>query len=187
MADKKIDQSASKVPLNLVPLASLKGPARVAEHGKVKYSLGNWHQADDEHIANRYIGGLLRHVVDAQRPDGYFDMHSIAKLDDESGLPEIDHAIMGLLMLRGLAIKGGYLPADPGQSKLVRQQADVRRRDTFSVGSRVRIVRCDQDPGHVGRVGLVVETRPGAFIVDCGARLGDSVCQAVAVVQDGTP
>lgn len=162
VADKKINTAAIKAPINLVPLASIVGPSRVAEHGSIKYALGNWHQADDDDIAGRYMGGLLRHVIAAQRPDGCFDLASIAKLDDESGLPEIDHAIMGLLMLRGLAIKHGVLPVDPGQSKFV--QAASARKPTPEVhvlirlpvvGDRVRVLACGHAPDTEGGTGVI--------------------------------
>lgn len=166
VADKKINTAAIKAPINLVPLASIVGPSRVAEHGSIKYALGNWHQADDDDIAGRYMGGLLRHVIAAQRLDGYFDLASIAKLDDESGLPEIDHAIMGLLMLRGLAIKHGVLPVDPGQSKFV--QAASARKPTPEiivrlpvVGNRVRVLACGHAPDTEGGTGVIARVGTG--------------------------
>lgn len=115
MSDQKIRTSSGKAPLNLVPLRAITGAARVFGYGAKKYAAGNYHTADDDQIANRYIGGLLRHLADCQRPDGLYDWTSIATgLDPESGLPHIDHAICGLLMLRALATKHGALPADPG-------------------------------------------------------------------------
>lgn len=113
--DAKIKTALGKVPLNLLPLSALKGAARVFGYGAKKYALGNFHTADDSEIANRYVGGCLRHLADCQRPDGLFDWNSVAALDKESGLPELDHAICGLLMLRALAVKHGALPADPGE------------------------------------------------------------------------
>lgn len=114
MSDEKIKTANSKVPLNLIPLHALKGLARVFGFGAKKYAPGNYYTASDVEIANRYIGGLLRHIADAQLPNGLFDWSSLSSLDVESGLPEIDHALCGLIMLRALAIKHGALPADPG-------------------------------------------------------------------------
>lgn len=113
MSDQKIDTSANKVPLDLVPMRALVGTARVFGYGAQKYAPGNFYTADDDSIVQRYVGGVLRHLSRLQRDDGLYDMASVAALDVESGLPEIDHAICGLIMLRALAIKHGALPVDP--------------------------------------------------------------------------
>lgn len=117
MSDQKIKTASGKVPLNLLPLRALKGVARVFGYGAKKYAKGNWYTADDGEIANRYAGGFLRHLADAQNPDGTFDFECLKALDAESGLPEIDHALCGLIMLRGLLAKHGALPWDPGEGK----------------------------------------------------------------------
>lgn len=125
MSDLKTGKG--KCPLDAVPLGTLKGAARVFEHGyhPAKYARGNWHTAEDAEIGNRYAGALLRHLADAQRPDGAFDLASLASRDRESGLPEIDHAICGLLILRGLLTKRGALPEDPGMSRLYEAPAEA--------------------------------------------------------------
>ena len=114
MSDQKIKAASDKVPMNLLPLRALKGVARVFGYGARKYAAGNFLTADDDKIGDRYSGGLLRHLAAAQRPDGLFDLESLAAIDDESGLPEIDHGICGLIMLRALLIKRGALSEDPG-------------------------------------------------------------------------
>lgn len=114
MTDQKIKQASGKVPLNLVPLGALKGCARVFGYGARKYAAGNYYTADDEELCNRYAGGILRHLSSSQNPNGLFDFASLAALDDESGLPEIDHMLCGLIMLRALLAKHGALPLDPG-------------------------------------------------------------------------
>lgn len=123
MSDQKIKQASDKCPLDLIPLASLKGPARVYGYGAKKYAAGNYYTADDDQIVQRYAGAALRHLASCQNPNGLYDMKSIAAIDPESGLPEIDHAICGLLMLRALATKHGALPADPGVGVDPRAQA----------------------------------------------------------------
>ncbi len=115
--DQKIKTASGKVPLDLVPLSALKGVARVFGYGAKKYARGNWYRATDDEFGARYAGGALRHLSDAQRPDGTFDLVSLSAIDKESGLPEIDHMICGLLMLRGLCIKRGVLVEDPGAGK----------------------------------------------------------------------
>ena len=129
MSDQKIKSASGKVPLDLVPLASIKGAARVFGYGAKKYAKGNWYTATDDEFGARYAGGALRHLADAQRPDGTFDFESLAALDVESGLPEIDHMLCGLMMLRGLLIKRGVLPADPGIGKDPPAASDVLAKD----------------------------------------------------------
>lgn len=117
MADAKIKTAAGKCPLDLIPLRSLYGAARVSAYGNKKYTVGNWYEADDTAFTHRYSGALLRHVSEMQEPNGVFSVKSVVRLDEESGLPNIDHAIDTLLFLRGLLVKHGLLPADPGPGK----------------------------------------------------------------------
>jgi len=113
--DSKIAAAAAKIPLELIPLQALRGAARVFGYGKKKHGHGNFLLAHvDDGAIDRYTGGFLRHLSDCQQLDGKFTAESLAHLDAESGLPEIDHAICGLVMLRAIAIKCGVLPADPG-------------------------------------------------------------------------
>lgn len=115
--DSKIAAAAKKVPLNMVPLSGLKGMARVFAYGTKKHGRGNFATGTDDGAPDRYIGGFLRHVADSQKVNGVYDWESLAKLDEESGLPEIDHALCGLLMLRIIMTIKGTLPADPGEGK----------------------------------------------------------------------
>lgn len=126
MPDQKIKTAAGKVPLNLVPLGALKGAARVFAYGAQKYAKGNWYTATDDEFGERYVGGALRHLAAAQQPSGVFDLQSLTWVDEESGLPEIDHMICGLLMLRGLLTKRGALPEDPGEAVHVEDECDCR-------------------------------------------------------------
>ena len=111
--DKKIKTAAGKVPLQLIPLRALFGMARVRAYGDEKYAPGNWYMADDRDLAARYVGAALRHIEQMQHPCGLYTLESAAALDPESELPTIDHAICSLIMLRGLLIKLGMMPADP--------------------------------------------------------------------------
>lgn len=119
MSDEKIKTAATKVPLEMVPLHALKGAARVFQHGAHKYAPGNFLQATiaDGAVA-RYSGAMLRHLSDMQDPDGRW-LENFNSLDAESGLPEIDHMLAGLIMARAIMVKEGKLPADPGISKLI--------------------------------------------------------------------
>lgn len=106
------------MPLGNLPLWVLAGTARVFEYGGKKYELGNWYKADDrDTAASRYADAVLRHLSSIQSPGGPVTLDSAAALDDESGLPHIDHLICSLLMMRGLLVKFGALPQDPGQGK----------------------------------------------------------------------
>jgi Domain of unknown function (DUF5664) len=114
--DQKIKTAAGKAPLSLIPLATLQGPARVKGYGAKKYKAGNYYEANlSDGAGARYVGGALRHLAEMQLPNGLHTPESLASLDSESGLPHIDHAICGLLMLRTIMIKNNALPADPGE------------------------------------------------------------------------
>lgn len=123
MGDEKIKSAATKVPLDMVPLHALKGAARVFQHGAYKYAPGNFLKATiaDGAVA-RYTGALLRHLADMQDADGRW-LDNFDSLDMESGLPEIDHMIAGLLMTRAIMTQAGKLPADPGMSRMILQDA----------------------------------------------------------------
>ncbi len=111
--DLKIGRRGVKAPLHEIPLWALKGVARVFEYGGHKYAPGNWVLAADEpeplKALEDYMSGQLRHWADIQEAGGNW-----LERDPESTLPHIDHAICGLIMLRGIAIKAGVLDADPG-------------------------------------------------------------------------
>lgn len=113
--DAKIGQAEKKPPLALIAASCLTGASRVKGYGAKKYQPGNWHKAAlADGAGARYISALLRHVGSMQEPNGLHTAASLAALDEESGLPHIDHAICGLLMLRGILIKEKALAEDPG-------------------------------------------------------------------------
>ena len=114
-ADKKIDQAKGKADLGLIPLRALFGASRVFSYGAKKYAEGNFYEAFlEDGAGRRYISALLRHCSEMQEPNGLHTPSSLAERDEESGLPHIDHAICGLLMLRSIMTKDGALPVDPG-------------------------------------------------------------------------
>lgn len=117
ITDQKIKQAAAKVPLNLLPLSALAGTARVFQYGAAKYAAGNFIRAQDDEAPNRYLGALQRHNMAMQARDGLYSWTTIGALDAESGLPDIDHAIASLVMLRAVAIETGALPLDPGPGR----------------------------------------------------------------------
>jgi hypothetical protein len=124
-ADFKVATAAKKPPMAMIPLRSLVGTARVLKYGAKAYKAGNWINAkmgDDP--GERYFSGLLRHLTHLQNPDGTFDDGALEDLDPESGLPQIDHMICGLIILRGILIKEGVLPEDPGEGNEPPRVAD---------------------------------------------------------------
>jgi hypothetical protein len=116
MSDQKIKTAAKKPRLGLIPRKALIGVARVFGYGAEKYAPGNFLTATlDDGAGERYSSGLERHLSEMQGMNGLYTPGSLASIDEESGLPHIDHAICGLLMLRAIATKDGALPVDPGE------------------------------------------------------------------------
>ena len=119
--DSKIAAAAGKTPLHLLPLRWLVGLARVFEVGRKKHGRENYYASDnDPDECERYVGAVLRHVSAMQTPGGSYTPASCAATDDESGIPHLDHAIAGLVMLRARMCKAGALPVDPIQDNLDR-------------------------------------------------------------------
>ncbi len=115
--DFKVSTANKKVPLDYLPLSALGGAARVFQYGDTKYARGNFLNATLADGAEaRYTGGIMRHLGSCQGLDGILDY---SRIDEESGLPEIDHMLAGLIMLRAVLIKENKLPADPGKGNNV--------------------------------------------------------------------
>ncbi len=114
-ADLKIKTAAGKPVMALLPMQALVGAARIAEYGAQKYERGNWHKGQDAGAPERYVSAALRHLVNCQNPNGVFDWTTVAAVDAESGGYDLDHIILGLLYLRGMAIATGAMKADPGR------------------------------------------------------------------------
>jgi hypothetical protein len=111
--DSKIAAAAGKAPLHLLPLRWLVGLARVFEFGRKKHGRENYYASDnDPDECERYMGAVLRHVSAMQTPGGSYTPASCAATDEESGIPHLDHAIAGLVMLRARMCKAGALEVD---------------------------------------------------------------------------
>ena len=92
--DNPAKQTEGKPNWNLVNLKHLEGLVRVREYGVNKYPDGgadNWQTVPPEAL----FTALVRHVV-AMSDKGIYS------LDEESGLPHMDHAICNLYFLKGL-------------------------------------------------------------------------------------
>lgn len=85
MSATKFDNN--KLRLELVPTEAVEGVTRVLENGAEKYGDYNWRQGM---TWSRLIGATLRH---------FFAFIRGIDLDEESGLPHLDHAICNLMFL----------------------------------------------------------------------------------------
>lgn len=106
--DHKADNG--KALLGLVPLQSLYGLARVLDYGNQKHrGKHNWlHAASDgAEGLERYRHALTRHLADMWADP--------AALDQDSGLPHIDHVLANAVILRTLMQEQGRLEQDPSQ------------------------------------------------------------------------
>lgn len=82
-----IKKDAGKVRMDLLSEVAIEGLARVLTFGAEKYAEDNWRKG----LAwRRCIGAALRHITEFMKGND---------LDDESGLPHIDHALCCLMFL----------------------------------------------------------------------------------------
>lgn len=124
---KLIGASATKPPLGNVPDHALVGVSRVLEDSAVKYAPGNFLAQPIEDAIEAYDSGWLRHRLRCRPLSGVVNAAAYAALDDDSGLPHIDHMIAGLIILRTLMIRDGVLPEDPGMGKRKRASFEASR------------------------------------------------------------
>jgi len=89
--DLKADQG--KLRYDLIPVTALEGIAEIFTYGSKKYDEFNWYKSLQP---TRYYAAAMRHIMACQ---------SGQKIDPESGLKHIDHAIVSLIMYRELTEK----------------------------------------------------------------------------------
>ena len=90
--DQTAKADAGKLRISLVPAEAIRAIARVRGYGIKKYiDPDNWKRVEPW----RYLDATFRHLLDAVD-----DLHSV---DDESGLPHIEHALTNLAFLCALA------------------------------------------------------------------------------------
>ena len=77
---KKYDDN--KVRMDLVPMSVIENIAKILTYGAKKYSDNSWQ--DLSNFWNRYKGALLRHLTAIDKGE---------LIDQESGLPHIDHVL----------------------------------------------------------------------------------------------
>jgi len=85
-----------KLRYDLYPLDAYKGCTEVLTFGAVKYAPNGWKTVQD--AENRYYAALIRHL-NAQKNHADNGGSGLA-LDEESGLPHLDHAQCCLIFLR---------------------------------------------------------------------------------------
>jgi hypothetical protein len=84
---RKDDQGKAR--LDLIPVKPLLGLAEVLSHGADKYGQDNWRHVKD--ARRRYYSAALRHLF------AWWDGELI---DEESGLPHLDHVLANIVFLR---------------------------------------------------------------------------------------
>lgn len=88
-----------KIRFDLYPVKAYEGCAKVLTFGANKYTPDGWRHVTD--AKNRYYSALIRHL-NAQKE--YLDEGGQGlALDEESGLPHLDHAQCCLVFLRELS------------------------------------------------------------------------------------
>ena len=76
---------------DLLPFAEIEEVVKVLTYGARRYGDHNWRQV--ENARDRYLAAALRHIVTHRQG---------ARLDDESGMPHLAHAIASLLFIMAL-------------------------------------------------------------------------------------
>lgn len=124
---KLLGGSKDKAPLTNLPYHGLVGSSRVLQDSSIKYAPGNFMSQPIADAIEAYDSAYLRHRLSNTPLSGVVTPESFAALDEDSGLPHIDHMITGLLILRTLMIRDGVLPEDPGRGKRKRAADDAAR------------------------------------------------------------
>lgn len=126
--------------LSILPRAGLTHATRGTEYGAAYYARGNYHGPVPQALVDKwgpdlapvirvlgYIDATMRHltkvadVINHALGTGGDARAAVAVVDDvavgkpASNLPDLAHAAASLLILIGVAVDDGLLPADPGQ------------------------------------------------------------------------
>lgn len=95
---KKYD--AGKANYSLVPVDALEGLTKVITFGAEKYEPNNWKLVTPK---SRYYAAMMRHIIAHLKWEE--EEHKGLALDEESGLPHLDHALCNLVFYRELSNK----------------------------------------------------------------------------------
>lgn len=88
--NKFTKHDSGKLDYSLVSDKDLAGMVRVLMYGANKYKRDNWKTCSSKEDINRIYSAMRRHLAEYQ--EGNF-------IDEESGLPHIDHALCNLFFL----------------------------------------------------------------------------------------
>lgn len=88
--DYSIKHDANKPRLSLIPTEALYAVAGVMEYGAKKYEKDGWKRVERE----RYVDAMYRHLLAEVADPG--------SMDEESGLPHLDHIGANFAILCGL-------------------------------------------------------------------------------------
>lgn len=88
IVDKGVKHDSGKPRFSLLPLKQIETVVAVLEYGAIKYAPGNWQKV--ENPRDRYFDAAMRHV---------FAWRNGEKLDPETQLPHLAHAVCCLLFL----------------------------------------------------------------------------------------
>lgn len=114
MRNQQIKQDNGKLRMELIPPETLKALAEVLTYGANKYSANSWQQVEPQ----RYLGALLRHLVEYVK-----DNNSI---DDESGIKHIDHVLCNACFL-GWFVNGNNSDTTNWVGIAIQQEMEIKR------------------------------------------------------------
>jgi hypothetical protein len=77
-----------KIKYNLIPIECIEDLAKILTMGSEKYADNSWQQV--ENGEERYFAALMRHLVASRKGD---------KIDEESGLSHLAHAMCNVVFL----------------------------------------------------------------------------------------
>ena len=95
-----LKKDAGKIRPDLIPVSAIEGLAEVLTFGLQKYSEDSWRKVDPK----RYKAALLRHIIEYLKDN---------KLDDESGLHHLKHALCNCAFLLEMDNKVEEKPCKP--------------------------------------------------------------------------
>lgn len=94
MRSVKLDQGKDR--WELLPLGPIWYIVKVISYGAVKYAPNAWQRLPD--FENRYYAAAMRHITAWRQGE---------KIDKESGLPHLAHALCNLVFLLWKDLRGG--------------------------------------------------------------------------------
>ena len=100
MQVKGVKHDIGKIKYDLVPIDAYEGLAKVLTFGALKYAPGDWKNVTPK---SRYHAAAMRHIIAHLKWEE--EGNEGLALDEESGLPHLDHALTNLVFYRELSKK----------------------------------------------------------------------------------